>query len=183
MARFNGLVNKQNGFLDKAIVEFRSILEDRYPGAGSSAGSILARTTKSLTSLDKLCSSEPKLEARRSEPIATVGSSCFRPSEQFKMTLKLDPENLAAHYNLALIYTQLGDQKLAERTPQNAQTFPARPQRGGSRRGHRQTKLIQRRITPLQAIVIYSLQRPGAPESGGTTNSHWRIIDRSSRIR
>src|SRR5207237_1972929 len=26
----NGLVNKQNGFLDKAITEFRSILEDRY---------------------------------------------------------------------------------------------------------------------------------------------------------
>ena len=31
VAWFNGLVNKQNGFLDKAITEFRSILEDRYP--------------------------------------------------------------------------------------------------------------------------------------------------------
>ena len=31
IAWLNGLVNKQNGYLDKAITEFRSILEDRYP--------------------------------------------------------------------------------------------------------------------------------------------------------
>ena len=31
VAWLNGLVNKQNGYLDKAIAEFRSILEDRYP--------------------------------------------------------------------------------------------------------------------------------------------------------
>src|SRR5947199_9971761 len=31
VAWFNGLVNKQNGFLDEAIKEFRSSLEDRYP--------------------------------------------------------------------------------------------------------------------------------------------------------
>ena len=31
MGGLNGLVNKQNGYLDKAISEFRSILEDRYP--------------------------------------------------------------------------------------------------------------------------------------------------------
>ena len=31
VAWLNGLVNKQNGFLDQAITEFRSILEDRYP--------------------------------------------------------------------------------------------------------------------------------------------------------
>src|SRR4030095_10547315 len=31
IAWLNGLVNKQNGYLDKAIAEFRSILEDRYP--------------------------------------------------------------------------------------------------------------------------------------------------------
>jgi tetratricopeptide (TPR) repeat protein len=31
LAWFNGLVDKQNGYLDKAIAEFRSILEDRYP--------------------------------------------------------------------------------------------------------------------------------------------------------
>ncbi len=30
IAWLNGLVNKQNGYLDKAITEFRSILEDRY---------------------------------------------------------------------------------------------------------------------------------------------------------
>ena len=31
VAWFNGLVDEQNGFPDKAIAEFRSILEDRYP--------------------------------------------------------------------------------------------------------------------------------------------------------
>src|SRR4029079_821842 len=31
IAWLNGLVNKQNGYLDKAMTEFTSILEDRYP--------------------------------------------------------------------------------------------------------------------------------------------------------
>src|SRR5205823_1024485 len=31
VAWLNGLLNKQNGFLDQAIAEFRSILEERYP--------------------------------------------------------------------------------------------------------------------------------------------------------
>jgi len=31
VAWLNGQVDKQNGYLDKAIEEFRSILEDRYP--------------------------------------------------------------------------------------------------------------------------------------------------------
>src|SRR3546814_17672064 len=34
VAWFNGLVHKQNGYLDKAITEFRRILEDRYPELG-----------------------------------------------------------------------------------------------------------------------------------------------------
>src|SRR4029434_9983953 len=31
VAWLNGLVDRQNGYLDKAITEFRSVLEDRYP--------------------------------------------------------------------------------------------------------------------------------------------------------
>jgi tetratricopeptide (TPR) repeat protein len=43
IAWLNGLVNKQNGYLDKAIAEFRSILEDRYR-SWRNAGSTSART-------------------------------------------------------------------------------------------------------------------------------------------
>ena len=46
MAWLNGLVNKQNGYLDKAITEFRSILEDRYPELERSAALISARITR-----------------------------------------------------------------------------------------------------------------------------------------
>ena len=83
--------------------------------------------------------------------------------EQFHKTLALDSENLAAHFNLAQLYTQLGDQ----------------PQAAFHRREHEKylpdynatdrAITIARRANPAadhaaQATVIYPLQRPGAAE-------------------
>jgi tetratricopeptide (TPR) repeat protein len=82
--------------------------------------------------------------------------------EQFEKTLALDSENLTAHYNLALIYDQLGQEKLAEEHRKLHERY--RPDDNARDRAIS----IARRSNPAadhaaQAIVIYSLQRPGAP--------------------
>ena len=82
--------------------------------------------------------------------------------EQFKKTLALDSENVTAHYNLALIYSQLGDETRAAEHRQLHERY--RPDDNASDRAI----AIARRLNPAadnaaKATVIYPLQRPGAP--------------------
>ena len=84
---------------------------------------------------------------------------------QFEKTLTLDSENLTAHYNLALIHAQLGKEKLASEHRRLHERY--RPDDNA----RDQAIAIHRRQNPAadhaaQAIVIYSLQRRGAPELG-----------------
>jgi tetratricopeptide (TPR) repeat protein len=83
--------------------------------------------------------------------------------DQFNKTLAIDSENLAAHYNLGLIYAQLGDEKLAEEHRRLHERY--RPDDNARDRA----VTAARRGNPAadhaaQAIVIYPLQRAGAPE-------------------
>src|SRR5207249_8431990 len=83
--------------------------------------------------------------------------------EQFEKTLALDSENLAAHYNLGLLYEQLGHTALAAEHRAAHERY--RPDDNARDRA----VTIARRANPAadhaaQAIVIYSLQRPGAPQ-------------------
>src|SRR6185295_10095917 len=82
--------------------------------------------------------------------------------EQFEKTLALDPENLAAHYNLALIYSRMGKEKKAAEHRKLHERY--RPDDNARDRAI----AIQRRANPAadhaaQATIIYSLQRPRAP--------------------
>ena len=87
--------------------------------------------------------------------------------ERFQKTLSIDAENVPAHYNLALIYEQLGDSKLAA----EHRALHERYRVDDNARDRAVT--IARRANPAadhaaQAIVIYSLQRSGAPGLTGT---------------
>jgi tetratricopeptide (TPR) repeat protein len=166
VAWFNGLVNKQNGFLDKAIVEFRSILEDHYPEL-EERGFDFSKDYEVINELGQTLFERAKLE-RGGANQSRQRDFLLQAMEQFKKTLKLDQENLAAHYNLALIYTQLGDQKLADEH-RKMQSVSCRPERSGSRRGHRQTK--QSSGGSRRAGYRYLFCSVSAPELGGTTNS------------
>jgi lipopolysaccharide biosynthesis regulator YciM len=81
---------------------------------------------------------------------------------QFQQTLALDGENVAAHYNLGLIFTQLGDAKRAE----EHQTLHARYKPDDNARDL--AVAAARKKYPAadfaaEALVIYPLQRDGAP--------------------
>ena len=163
IAWLNGLVNKQNGFLDKAATEFRSILEDRSPEL-ERRGLDFSKDYEVINELGVTLFERAKSERgdetkRRS--FLQEAADCFRK------TLALDSENLAAHYNLALIYAQLGDSQRAEEHRSLHEKY--RPDDNARDRAF----AAARRADPAadhaaQAIVIYPLQRAGAPGLSAT---------------
>jgi tetratricopeptide (TPR) repeat protein len=159
VAWFNGLVNKQNGYLDKAITEFRSILEDRYPELDQ-RGFDFSRDYEVINELGQTLFERAKMERGEANKAAREGF-LRQAVERFNKTLSIDAENVPAHYNLALIHEQLGDSKLAA----EHRALHERYRVDDNARDRAVT--IARRANPAadhaaQAIVIYSLQRAGA---------------------
>ena len=162
VAWFSGLVDKQNGYLDKAIAEFQSILEDRYPELNQ-RGFDFSKDYVVINELGQTLVERAKADwpdpARQRELLAAA-------RQRFDQTLALDPENLTAHYNLALIFDQLGDAAQAAEHRRLHEKY--RPDDNARDRA----VASERRRNPAadhaaQAIVIYPLQRPGAPELTG----------------
>lgn len=161
LAWFNGLVNKQNGYLDKAISEFRSILEDRYPELDRRRFDF-SKDFEVINELGQTLFERAKME--RGEANKAVRESFLRQAAaQFEKTLQIDSENLAAHWNLKLIYEQLGDANLVAKHAALHERY--RPDDNARDRAVN----IARSRDPAadataQATIIYKLQRPGAPE-------------------
>lgn len=159
IAWVNGLVNKQNGFLDKAIEEFRSILEDRTPEL-IRRGFDFSKDYEVINELGQTLFERSKQE--RASP--DLQSQFLRAAvERFQHTLELDPENVTAHYSLAQIYAQLGEEEKSTHHRQLHERY--RPDDNARDRAiaaaRRRDKAADH---AAQAIVIYPLQRPGAPE-------------------
>lgn len=160
VAWLNGLVNKQNGYLDKAITEFRSILEDRYPELETRKLDF-SIDYEVINELGQTLFERAKMErgeANRAQHTALLNQAIAR----FKRTLEIDSENVAAHHNLALIYAQLGDdQRAAEHRKLHERYRPDDNARDQAIATHRRKNPAADHAA--QAIVIYDLQRPGAP--------------------
>jgi len=160
IAWFSGLVNKQNGFLDKAITEFRSILEDHYPELDR-RGFDFSKDYEVINELGQTYVERAKME--HGDP-ATQTEFLQKARDEFQKTLAIDSENLTAHYNLALIYGQLGDAKKA--AYHRAEHEKYRPDDNARDRAIS----IARRQSPAadhaaQATIIYSLNRAQTPGS------------------
>ena len=108
IAWLNGLVNKQNGFLDKAIVDFESILQDRYPELDR-RGFDFSKDYDVINELGQTLFERAKQEwgatnkERRDKFLRQAAA-------EFEKTLSLDSENVTAHYSLAQVYAQLGEE-------------------------------------------------------------------------
>jgi len=159
VAWLNGLLNKQNGYLDKAISEFTSILEDRYEELDK-RGFDFSLDYEVINELGQTLFERAKME-RGDE--AEQKKWLHLAITRFKRTLEIDSENVAAHYNLALIYERLGERDRAAQHRKLHERY--RPDDNARDRAI----AIARRRDPAadhaaQATVIYSLQRKGAPE-------------------
>ena len=159
LAWLSGQINKQNGRLDEAITQFRSILEDRDDEL---------RERNFDFSRDYLVINQlglayyEKAKQLRSNP-SEQERLLKQAIQQFERTLDLDSENLTAHYNLALLYANLGN---AEQAAQH-QGLHAKYKPDDNARDH--AIGLARSKDPAanhaaQAIVIYDLQRMGAFE-------------------
>ncbi|MCL4177778.1 MAG: hypothetical protein KJ072_08525 [Verrucomicrobia bacterium] len=157
LAWLNGLVNKQNGYLDRAIADFRSVLEDRYPELDR-RGFDFSKDYEVINELGQTYFERAKMDRRQPD---RQRDWLRLASAEFEKTLALDSENVTAHYNLALIHAQLGDETRAA----EHRRLHERYRRDDNARDR--AIAIARRRHPAadhaaQAIVIYPLQRVGA---------------------
>lgn len=158
---WTGLVNKQNGFLDEAIDNFRSLVtmdteETRARGFNFS---------KDYTLLNELGQTliERSRAERGEDRLAARDALLAEAREWFDKTLAIDSENAAAHYNLAQIYALLGDEeKTAHHQAEHAKY------RVDDNAADRAVAAARMKSAPAnhaaEAIVIYDLRRPGAYE-------------------
>ncbi len=158
VAWLNGLVNKQNGYLDKAIQEFKSILLDKDP-ALVARGFDFSKDYEVINELGQTLFERSKAERGNPEAQRRLLQEA---RDWFQKTLEIDSENLAAHYNLGLIYEILGDSPKAAEHRRRHERY--RPDDNARDRAI----AAERRRNPAadnaaQALVIYPLQRPGAP--------------------
>jgi tetratricopeptide (TPR) repeat protein len=161
VAWLSGLVNKQNGFLDQAIVDLRSVVDDSYPEIRE-RGFDFSKDYEVINELGVALFERSKTE--RGETRKAKREEYLRlAAQRFEKTLSLDSENVTAHYNLALIYADLGEQDKSAEHRKLHERF--RPDDNARDRAI----AIARRRDPAadhaaQAVVIYPLQRVGAFE-------------------
>jgi tetratricopeptide (TPR) repeat protein len=159
-AWLSGVVNRQEGRLEEAVINLRSVLEDRTPAMiekkfdFSLDYEVINLLGQTLFDLGRQRKGQEQLEEAQAYWRQAV--------EQFQNTLRLDPENVAAHYNLALLYQELGDEpKAQEHRELHLKYKPDDNAQGRAVRLAREKYPAANHAA--EAVVKYPLQRQGAP--------------------
>lgn len=154
-----GRVNRQQGRLKEAEANFRAVLEERTPEMiernfdFSSDYEVINLLGLTLFDLAKAVRVE-------GDPERTL--LLQKAAAVFEKTLKIDSENVTAHHNLHQIYEELGDQPKANF--HNAEHLKVKPDDNAQGRavGLARAKYPAANLA-AEALVIYPLQREGAP--------------------
>jgi tetratricopeptide (TPR) repeat protein len=158
IAWFSGVVNKQNGQLDEAIRDFKEVISTNFAEARKREFDF----GKDYVALDEL--GQTLIERAKQERAPAQRAERERDLREaaswFEKTLQLDSENLSAHYNLSLIYADLGDGKRAD----GERALYARYKPDDNALDT--TVALHRLRNPAanhaaEAVVIYDLQREG----------------------
>ena len=155
-----GLVNRGQGRLEAAIDNFRSVLTDRTP-VMIERGFDFSKDYRVINELG-LTLFERSKQFRGESGKQQREGLLQEAAAMFERTLEFDSEDVSAHYNLSLIYAQLGDEKLAEKHRE----LHARYKPDDNARD-RAIALARKKYPAAdkaaEAVVIYPLQRAGAP--------------------
>jgi tetratricopeptide (TPR) repeat protein len=160
IALYSGLVNKQQGHLDKAIENLRAALYDTTEAMRerkfdfSTDYLVLNELGQTLFERAK----QERGEARRADRDRLLKEAI----DTFKATLAIDSEDVMAHYNLAQLYRLTGDATQAEKHRLDHARY--KPDDNAQDRAVN----LARQKSPAanlaaEKLVIYALQRPGAP--------------------
>ena len=159
-AWLNGVVNRQQGYLEEAVINFRSVLEDRTP-AMVARGLDFSIDFEVINLLGQTLFDIGRQKSRQGK--TDESQEYWRQAvEQFQKTLTIDSEQLTAHYNLQLLYRELGDKdKEAEHAALHQKYKPDDNAQGRAVRLAREKYPAANHAA--EAVVKYSLQRDGAP--------------------
>jgi tetratricopeptide (TPR) repeat protein len=158
IAWFSGVTNRQQGRLDEAEQNFRSLLETRVPDRGFD----FSRDYESWNMLGVTLFDKAK-QVRSAAQKEERRELLTQAVDAFQRTLELDVENFTAHHNLQQLYQLLGD---AEKSAEH-RALHQRYKEDDTIRG--QAIRLAREKYPAanhaaEPLVIYPLQREGAPE-------------------
>ncbi len=161
IAWFTGQVNKQNGFLDEAIANFKSVVDSDTEDLRR-RGFDFSQDYRLLNELGQTLFERAKLE-RGDERKAPRQALLHEALSLFERSLELDPENVTAHYNCSLILRDLGQ---GDRAREHFDLYKKYKPDDNARD---RAVAVARANDPAanhaaEAIVIYDLQRPGAYE-------------------
>jgi len=160
IAWFSALVDEQNGYLEQATTTLEGLLDTRFAEARE-RGFDFSRDYRALNELGETLFQRAR--GARGEARRPVREKLLRDAlERFQAALEIDPENVTAHYNLALVYQTLGDSAKAEEHRRLHALYKA----DDNARDYAVTQ--HRRNHPpadhaAEAVVIYALERQGAP--------------------
>ena len=166
-AWLTALVDRENGHLDQAITNLRALLDTRFAEA-KARGFDFSHDFRARNMLGRTLYERARQErgaARAPRRLALLQEA----RTEFMQVLTQDPENLTAHFNLALVYADLDDPERAE--AHRALVARYRPDDHAVARA----AAVHRRANPAadhaaEAVAVYDLQRPRAPgpEAPGT---------------
>jgi len=156
---FTGLVNKQSGFLDAATADFKQLAQTNFAEARKREFDF-SQDYRLLNELGQTVFERAKQE-RGEARVAARETLLHEAVSWFDRALAVDPENATAHYNLGLIYAQLGDEKSAQtHRDLHAKYKPDDNARERAVTLHRRQNAAANHAA--EAVVLYDLRRPGA---------------------
>jgi len=112
IAWYSALIDRENGHLEAAIDTLESIAGTRFKEARA-RGFDFSRDIRVLNELGR-AEFERSRQLRGKARAVQRQAVLERARDWFLQTLEIEPEDLAAHYNLALVYTALGEKQLAD---------------------------------------------------------------------
>ncbi|HEV3345181.1 MAG TPA: multiheme c-type cytochrome [Pirellulales bacterium] len=156
----SGQINRQQGHLAEAEKNFRGVLEEKTQAMidrkfdFSLDYEVINLLGQTLFDLAKQ-SYGAKRQAQREGYLRQA-------VEQFERTLRLDSENVTAHFNLQHLHAQLGDKKKAEEHREKHLRYKL-----DDNAGDRAVAVARQKYPAAnhaaEFVVVYSLHRDGAP--------------------
>jgi tetratricopeptide (TPR) repeat protein len=159
LAWYSGLVKRELGDLDGAVVDLTALAETQFPEARA-RGFDFSKDYRMLSELGRMLYERARLErgeSHRNNRVALLAQA----RERLEQALAVDPEYAPAHYHLSLILADLGDDSGAE----HYRTLNAlyRPDDNIAERAitrHRAENPAANHAA--ETVAIYDLQRPEA---------------------
>ncbi|HAH44460.1 multiheme c-type cytochrome [Gimesia sp.] len=160
LAWLSGKVNQQQGHLEEAEKNFRSVLEDQTEER-TRRGFDFSKDYVVINDLGQNLFDQAK-RFRTEENREQRDQLLNQAVEQFQKTLVLDPENVTAHYGLSLVYDQLEKPDLSDQHRKLHQKYKV----DDTARGFSERKAREKYPAANHAAeqpVIYSLNRTVKP--------------------